>query len=47
MSDLIGRTGRVWQAEQATGLPIDERHSVDAGVRQVDFLSDDIDRLDQ
>jgi transposase len=47
MSDLFGRKGRAWLVEQATGLPLDERLSVQAGVRQVDFLSGEIDQLDQ
>jgi transposase len=47
VSDLFGRKGRAWLAEQAAGLPVDERLSVDAGVRQVDFLSGEIDRIDQ
>lgn len=47
MSDLFGRKGREWLAEQVVALPIDERLSVEAGVRQVDFLSGEIDQLDQ
>jgi transposase len=47
MSDLFGCKGRAWLVEQATGLPLDERLSVQAGVRQVDFLSGEIDQLDQ
>ena len=47
VSDLFGRKGRTWLAEQAAGLPVDERLSVAAGVRQVDFLSGEIDQLDQ
>jgi transposase len=47
MSDLFGRKGRAWLVEQAAGLPLDERLSVQAGVRQVDFLSGEIDQLDQ
>jgi transposase len=47
VTDLFGRKGRVWLAEQAAGLPVDERLSVDAGVRQVDFLADEIAQLDR
>lgn len=47
MSDVFGRKGRVWLAEQADALPIDERLSVQAGERQIDFLSSEIDQLDQ
>jgi transposase len=47
MSDMFGRKGRIWLSEQAAGLPVDERLSVDAGVRQVDFLSAEINQLDQ
>jgi transposase len=47
MSDLFGRKGRIWLTEQSAGLPIDERLAVDAGVRQIDFLSEEIDQLDR
>jgi transposase len=47
MSDLFGRKGREWLAEQAANLPIDERLSEEAGVRQVDFLSGEIAQIDQ
>jgi transposase len=47
VSDLFGRKGRAWLAEQAAGLPLDERLSVDAGVRQVDFLAGEIEQLDR
>jgi transposase len=47
VTDLFGRKGRVWLAEQAAGLLVDERLSVDAGVRQVDFLADEIAQLDR
>src|SRR4051794_10089326 len=35
-SDLFGVTGRAWLA--ALELPLEERESVDAGIRQVEFL---------
>jgi len=47
VTDLFGRRGRVWLAEQAAGLPLDERLSVDAGGRQVDFLAGEIEQLDK
>ncbi|HEX6012670.1 MAG TPA: IS110 family transposase, partial [Geminicoccaceae bacterium] len=47
VSDLFGRKGRAWLADQAAGLPLDERLSVDAGVRQVDFLASEIEQLDR
>lgn len=47
MSDVFGRKGRVWLAAQADALPVDERLSVQAGERQIDFLSSEIDQLDQ
>src|SRR3954453_2724773 len=47
VTDLFGRKGRTWLAEQAAGLPLDERLSVDADVRQVDFLAGEIEQLDR
>jgi hypothetical protein len=47
VTDLFGRKGRAWLAEQVVGLPLDERLSVDAGVRQVDFLAGEIEQLDR
>jgi transposase len=47
VTDLFGRKGRAWLAEQTAGLPLDERLSVDAGVRQVDFLTGEIEQLDR
>jgi transposase len=45
MSDLFGKTGRVWLSELE--LPGDERDAIEAGLRQVDFLSGEIDALDR
>jgi transposase len=45
MTDLFGKSGRVWLA--ALELPIDERDAVDAGLRQIDFLTSEIDALDR
>ncbi len=39
-SDLFGKIGRRWLAEQT--LPVDERRSVDALVRQLDFHGDEL-----
>ena len=39
-SDLFGVKGRAWLA--ALELPLEERESVDAGIRQVDFLDAEI-----
>jgi transposase len=39
-SDLFGVTGRQWLA--ALELPLEERESVDAGIRQVEFLDAEI-----
>src|SRR3954449_7808512 len=47
VTDLFGRKGRAWLAEQLVGLPLDERLSVDAGMRQVDFLAGEIEQLDR
>jgi transposase len=45
MSDLFGKSGRAWLAELE--LPTDEQDAVDAGLRQVDFLTGEIDALDR
>lgn len=45
MSDLFGKSGRAWLADLE--LPTDERDAVDAGLRQVDFLTGEIDALDR
>src|SRR3954467_12663737 len=47
VTDLFGGKGRAWLAEQIVGLPLDERLSVDAGLRQVDFLAGEIEQLDR
>jgi transposase len=47
MTDMFGRRGRIWLAEQAERLPLDEQLSVDAGLRQVDFLNGEVDQIDQ
>ena len=45
VSDLFGVKGRAWLAELE--LPIDERETVDAGLRQIDFLDAEIARVDR
>jgi transposase len=45
MSDLFGRDGRVWLAEQM--LPIDERLTVDGCLRQLDFLGSELEAIDR
>jgi transposase len=44
-SDLFGKRGRAWLS--ALELPDDERQTVDACVRQVDFLGEEIDAVDR
>jgi hypothetical protein len=44
-ADLFGIKGRRWLAEQQ--LPVCERETVDAGLRQVDFLDTEIAQVDQ
>ena len=44
-ADLFGIKGRRWLAEQQ--LPVCERETVDAGLRQVDFLDSEIAAVDQ
>jgi transposase len=44
-ADLFGIKGRRWLAEQQ--LPICERETVDAGLRQVDFLDTELAQVDQ
>ena len=44
-SDLFGVKGRVWLSEQQ--LAVCERETVDAGLRQVDFLDAEIAAVDQ
>ena len=44
-SDLFGVKGRRWLGEQQ--LPVCERETVDAGLRQVDFLDTEIAAVEQ
>jgi len=47
MSDLFGVKGRAWLAEQVEGLPLDERLTVGAGLRQIDFTGVELAELDK
>ena len=44
-SDPFGAKGRTWIAEQQ--LPIDERLTVDAGLRQLDFVGEELAQIDR
>jgi len=44
-SDPFGIKGRVWLAQQQ--LPVDERLTLDAGLRQLDFLGEELARVDR
>ena len=46
MTDLFGVKGRVWLSDQCRLLPIDEQQTVDACVRQIDFLGHEIELVD-
>jgi transposase len=45
VSDLFGRAGRRWMATLV--LPVDERHTLDGCLRQVDFLADELAVIDR
>jgi len=47
MSDAFGVKGRAWLAERVERLPLDERLSVEACLRQIDFVDDELQRLDK
>ena len=47
VSDLFGVRGRRWLAERLEQLPLDEQLTVQAGLRQIDFTSSEIDQLDK
>lgn len=46
LADLFGVTGRRWLAEEVE-LPLEERESVDAGLRQIAFLDSEIKAVEQ
>lgn len=45
VSDLFGKKGRAWLA--GLELPVDERHTVQGCLRQLDFLGGEIDVIDR
>jgi transposase len=45
VSDLFGKKGRAWRAELE--LPIEERETLDSGLRQIDFLDGEIASVDR
>jgi transposase len=45
VSDVFGKAGRAWLAALALGL--DERETVDAGLRQLDFLQGELAHVDR
>ena len=45
VTDLFGVKGRVWLADQL--LPIDERLTVDACLRQLDFIGEELAQIDK
>ncbi|MDQ4071620.1 MAG: IS110 family transposase, partial [Actinomycetota bacterium] len=47
MSDLFGVKGRGWLAERVERLPLDERLTVGAGLRQIDFIDAELAELDK
>ena len=45
VSDLFGKAGRAWLAELE--LPIEERETLDRGLRQIDFLDGEVASVDR
>ena len=45
VSDLFGKKGRAWLAELE--LPIEERETLDSGLRQIDFLDGEVALVDR
>jgi transposase len=46
MTDVFGVKGRIWLSDQCRLLPIDEQQTVDACLRQIDFLAAEIELVD-
>jgi hypothetical protein len=46
MTDAFGVKGRVWLSDQCRLLPVNERRTVDACLRQIDFLEREIELVD-
>lgn len=47
MSDVFGVKGRRWLAQRTAELPLDEQLSVHAGLRQIDFVDQELGQLDK
>jgi transposase len=47
MTDVFGVKGRVWLGDQRQLMPIDEQQTIDACLRQIDFLETEIELLDK
>jgi transposase len=47
MTDVFGVKGRVWLERQCASLPLDEQQTVDACLRQIDFLEREIELVDR
>ena len=47
MSDVFGVKGRQWLAQRTGELPLDEQLSVQAGLRQIDFVDQELAQLDK
>jgi transposase len=47
MTDVFGVKGRVWLADQRRLMPADEQLTVDACLRQIDFLAGEIELVDR
>src|SRR5205823_3135404 len=45
-TDVFGVKGRIWLSDQCWLLPIDEQQTVDACLRQIDFLAREIELVD-
>jgi transposase len=45
VSDLFGQAGRRWLKELV--LPVEERESIDAGIRQIEFLESELAEVDR
>ena len=45
MTDPFGVAGRQWLSEQT--VPVDERETIDAALRQIDFLTGEITTIER
>jgi len=46
MTDVFGVKGRIWLSDQCRLLPIDEQQTIDACLRQIDFVDQEIALVD-